>query len=374
MTKTTKSAEHKGKKIHFTIDLDDGSETSASSHQEVTKLFQDESTILDKLNLVYKKGEQNTEHGITAITVIDFQDEEQQKKALRLLTNYYSRIIWKVLPLLRQFGIYPRADVRYRTAQAVGELMCEMDFIRIKNEIIIPWAKSPLLEINANVGLAFSVVIKHEKFSENIKKLLKHWSTTSDPDLNRTALASSIQLCSTLPEESIEIVYRALNRKTTPWDYTMQTTLSSFILDELCENEHVVMVVDHLRKWIDDKSGKTLRLGAALSFLEVINLSYALAYETGRDKIIYIYQICLENRRLDGQGMVRTVALEKLRKWTEEAFGDDEKEAYIETLFMRLYMRSTTDRDKKRLIFNLKRWQKEDKENRFEFIIKSLIA
>ena len=276
------------------------------------------------------------------------------------------------MPLLRQFGLHPRASVRYRTAQAVGELMYEMDFIRIKNEIILPWAKYSSLEVNANVGLAFSIVVKHEKFSENVKKLLKHWSSTPDSNLNRTALASSIPLCSIWPEESIEIVHRALNRKTTPWDYSMQATLSAFVLDELCENEHVDMVIDYLREWMEDKSAGVLRLGAALSFLEVIDLSYALAYEAGRDKIIYIFKICLEYRRLDEQGMVRKMALEKLRSWAEDSFGDDKKESYIEILFMRLYMRSATKRDKERIEFHLNRWQKQDKEKRFDFIINSL--
>jgi hypothetical protein len=291
---------------------------------------------------------------------------------LRLLVNHYSRVVWKLLPILRVFGAHPRADVRYRAAQAVGELMCEMDFIRIKDEVVLPWAKHFYLGINVNVGVAFSVVAKHEKYADNIKKLLKYWSTVSDSDLNRTALATSIPLCKTWPEESIEIVRHSLGRNnSTPWDYSMLVTLSAFVLKELCDNGKTEIVIENLKNWITDTNASVQRLGAALAFLDAVDFSHAFECEAVRDKVIQLYQVCLEERRLDNLGLIRSSALDKLKEWAEESFGDDAKEEFIKTIFMRLYMRSSTDRDRERLDFSIQRWKQKDV--RFGVIAESLI-
>lgn len=356
--------------IHLTIDLNDINDADRDTAQEKTPLFQDETSILDKLNLVYKKTEQNFEHGKTSITVIDFEDEEQHKKALRLLTNHYSLILWKVLPVLRNFGLYPRADVRYRTAQAVGDLMCEMNFVRIKDEIVLPWAKHHSLEVNANVGLVVSEVIKRDVFTDNVIKLLKYWNTVSDPNLNRTALVSAVPICADWAEESLGMVHNALSRHSDPWDYSMEATLASFVLRELCSNGKAHWVIDRLAEWINrSEKDPVLKLGAALTFIEVVKLSDAFSYENGKDKIVNIFQVCLENRRIDDQGMIRSETAEKLKGWIEKSFGDDDKEYYLEILFMRLYMRATTQRDKDRIVFYLKRWQRQDKEKRFSYIL-----
>ncbi|MGC1377745.1 MAG: hypothetical protein WA821_16050 [Anaerolineales bacterium] len=374
MTSQTVS-DGKGKNIHFTITLDDEQDAPADiPEKKKPVVFADETAILDKTNLLYKDGERNTEHGITAVKIIDFHDDEQRRKALRLLVNHYSRVVWKLLPILREFGAHPRADVRYRAAQAVGELMCEMDFIRIKDEVVLPWAKHFYLGINVNVGVAFSVVAKHDKYADNIKKLLKHWSTVSDSDLNRTALATMISLCATWPEESIEIVRQSLGKKdSTPWDYTMLVTLSALVLRELCDDGKTEIVIESLKEWITDEDAGVQRLGAALAFMEAVDFCHAFECESVRDKVIQMYQVCLEERRLDKLGLIRSSALNKLKDWAEESFGDEDKQEFVKLVFMRLYMRASTDRDKERLDFHLRRWQQQDKEKRFGFIIESLI-
>jgi hypothetical protein len=75
----------KGKNIRFTIRVDDDEQDLPVNVPEKMKLnvFTDETTILDKTNLLYKDGERNTEHGITPVKIIDFHDDEQRNNVKR---------------------------------------------------------------------------------------------------------------------------------------------------------------------------------------------------------------------------------------------------------------------------------------------------
>src|SRR5512139_2184438 len=192
-----------------------GRTRSASSKRQKKEspksIFMDEGELLKLANLTKITGERNTEHGKIPIQIIDFREEGQREKIIRMLADHYSEILWKTLPYLRELGRHPRAEIRWRAAESVGELMSH-DFIRVKEEVLIPWAMhwSPI--VNANVGLALEVVVKDERYASNVKSLLKHWVTVSNADLNWTALASSVPLCSLWPEDTLEFIEKSIRR------------------------------------------------------------------------------------------------------------------------------------------------------------------
>lgn len=354
--------------IKITISLDD--ETAQADEQpepSVKSIFVDEARLFKMANLVTVTGERNTEAGLIAVRLIEFQDESQRQKIIRMLGESFQQVIEQLIPYLFLLAAHPRAAVRRRTAEAVGELMCELDFVRYKEAILIRWALSDNIYMNSSVGLALEVVAQDCKYADNVKTLLKHWVTSPNRSLNWTAVASCVPLGPLWPEETFDLLENALKR-----DLLDLLTLSVFVVRRLCREGHTDLVLEKLSEWIANREASpSLRGAAALIFLEVIDLAYAV--EDGRfiDYVVDVFLEGLSDRKLANSGVIRSAMLEKLKDWAEESFDDPEKQTAIETLFTRLHIRAETPRDKERIVFHLQRWYRRDK--RFAQIARGLI-
>jgi hypothetical protein len=354
--KSSKPGEHT---IKLTISLDDDAPTAriktTSTQRKPAKdesVFTDEADLLKLANLVKKTAQRNTEHGKTQIQILDFREESQRKKIIRMMVDHYSQILWKLLPYLRTLGGHPRAEIRKRTSETVGELMCE-DFIRVKDEVIVPWARHASPLVNANVGLALAVIANDTRYAGNVKALLHHWATVSNPDLNWTALASCVTLGSLWPEDTLGFVEKSLER-----GRVELLALSIFVIRELSSTGHADQVLSRLAEWIRSKDQNTLRAGAALVFLEAVELVDLAGSGNRVDKAVEVCRIALEDRRLDNIGVFRAATLEKLKEWVKSGSDKKSSRTTIEKLITRLYLRSD-ERGKERLVFNLERWSHE---------------
>jgi hypothetical protein len=333
-----------------------GKSTSSRSQKQkkesLKSIFTDEGELLKLANLTKISGERNTEHGKSLVQIIDFREEGQREKIIRMLADHYSEVLWKILPYLRELGRHPRAEIRWRAAESVGELMCE-DFIRVKEEVLIPWAMhwSPI--VNANVGLALEMVAKDDRYASNVKALLKHWVTVSNPDLNWTALASSVPLCSLWPEDTLEFIEKSIRR-----GQIGLLALSIYVIRELCRTGHTDKALARLSEWIQRKREEhALRTGAAIIFFEGIELSHISEKKALMNCAAEILLTSLEDRSLDNEGTYRSLALEMLHQWLQSTMDDKTKLGTVEKLFMQIYKRSS-DRGQERLEFNVSRWSR----------------
>jgi len=350
----SRSKEHT---IKLTISLDEGAPKAAvekaPAKAEVKSIFIDETDLFKLANLVATVGERSTEHGKTPIRVVEFREEAQRKKIIRLLVENYSEVVWKLLPLLRQHGMHPRAEIRKRAAETAGELMRELDFIRVKDEVLMPWAMSPSPAVNTNVGLSLAVVARDTRYAENVKALLNHWVTLPNPDLNWTALASCVPLCSLWPEEILDYLEKSLDR-----GRVELLALTIFVVRELCQKGHTGKVMARLSEWIRrSKDEQPLRAGAALIFLEAIDFPDIVGKGSLIDKAVEVFLIGLGDRSLDNLGAIRAVMLDKLKTWAEKAFEKKSQFDDAEKLFARLYLRSD-ERGRERIEFQLDRWSR----------------
>jgi hypothetical protein len=339
--------------VNLRISLNQG-ETEVIREKEANKksekVIEDEGRLLDLANLVTETTTRNTESGETNVRIIQFCDETQRQKIILLLANNFTGIIWKLIPCIYTLGADPRAEVRARTARTVGELLREVDFIRIKDELLIPWALSPRMDISINVGIALEEAIKNGQYIDNAKNLLKHWVTSSNPDLIWTSLACYFQLCHAWPKEAIDAIRSAIRK-----DINIAfLPLCCFIARELCKNGHNEDVIRSIAEWMREEKGENnLRFGAALIFIDTIDFTFLVNGIGFLDKVVEIYRIGLSDRSLDNLGIIRAAMLEKLGCWAEESFGKDSQEE-IEMLFTRLFVRSD-ERGKERIKFFLEK-------------------
>jgi hypothetical protein len=358
------------RKINITISLgDETAQAEAQPSPAPKPIFVDETRFFEVANLVTVTGERNTEHGLTEVHLIEFQDEAQRQKIIHMLGESFQQVVEQLTPYLFLLAAHPRAAVRRRVAEAVGELMCDLDFIRYKEAILIPWALSDHIYMNSSVGVALEVTAQDPRYADNVKALLKHWVTSPNRSLNWTGVASCVQLGPLWPEETFGLLEQALKR-----DRVDLLTLAVFVVRRLCKEGHADLVLTQLSKWISgSETESSLRAAAALIFLEVVELSHVAGDGRLIDSAVDVYLVGLSDRRLANSGVIRSAMLEKLKGWAEESFEDPEKQAAMETLFTRLHVRAETQRDKDRIVFHLQRWNRQDKDKRFAQVARGLI-
>jgi hypothetical protein len=347
------------KTIKITISLDDQSTQPQVEEQPapiVEPIFVDEARLFELANLHTVMGERNTEHGRTAVRLLDFKDETQRKKIIRMLGESFQQVVEQLVPYLFFLGSHPRATVRRRAAETVGEWMCELDFIRFKELILIPWALRDNILMNSAVGVALEAVAQDAQYEGNVKTLLKHWITSPNPSFNWTGVASCVPLGPLWPEETLEFLEIALKR-----DRLDLLTLAIFVVHRLCREGHAGLVMRQLSQWIEDRDANSaLRTATALIFLEVIELPHVVGEGNLIDYAVDVFLVCLSDWKVANSGAIRSAMLERLKDWAEESFDDLEKQAEMEKLFTRLHVRAETQRDKDRIAFHIQRWRRKD--------------
>jgi hypothetical protein len=319
-------------------------------------LFKDEARLLKVANLTTAIGERKIEHGLAPVHLIEFHEETQRQQIIHMLRESFQRVVEQLVPYLRQLAAHPKARVRRRAAKAVSELMCELDFVRYKEEILISWALSDDRVTNLCVGLALEAAAQDPRYAENVKTLLEYWATSSDLNLNRTAVASCVHLGPLWPRETLKILETTLKR-----DQSDLLVLAVFATRRLLQEGHAQLVLEHLSEWVSDRDASpSLRRAAASIFLETVELSHVVGDSGLMDHAVDVFLIGLSDLKLIDFPLIRSSMLGKLKAWAEMSFDDPERRPTIETLFTRLYVRAGAQRDKNRISFFLDRWRRKD--------------
>ena len=329
--------------------------------------FTDERRLFDRINLHFVDGTRNMEHGVTAVRLLEFE-EGQREKLIDLLGESYSAVLVQLTPLLRQLAGEPRAAVRQRTAVAVGELMARVDFIRFKEEVLLPWAQSNSFNAGVCVAWALAIVVKDQRYAANVQALMRHWATSGNFYLMWTGLAAWAQLGELWPEEAVECLRPALER-----EHLDLLVLAEIVLRELGRAGHARDALRQLAEWSGEaKNTGAFRRTCLLVFLDSVELAF-FEGEGGlraMDEAVSLFLLALQNnQRLADPAWVQVSAIEKLRALGEAALGNEDRETLAATLYERLYRRAATPRERDRVAWHLKSWQKSDKHHRFSRIV-----
>lgn len=355
--------------IHLSVSADGVQASQISTSQPDTPAIAqaaDISRLYELANLTLVEAYRNTEHGKTLVRNVVFREEEQKKRLLEVLAESFPETLSNLSGLVLVLGMYPNAQVRWQAAAALSILMSEVDFIRFKEKVLIPWATSPDADMNFSASYTLSLLAKDTRYAENVKYLIKHWVSLDDPDLNFTGVVSCGLLYSNWPEDALLFIENAVKRSF-PIGLAI---VSQQILKEMCEKGYTRQVMEALFRWVTTKGAPTLRLAGCMVFLNITDLE-CLRREPGVvDKVAELCNLCLGDNSITNSGDLQDAMVEVLKNWAEEAFEKEDLQAILEKLFLRIYARANTDRDRRRVLFYLERWAKQDK--RYQPILHAL--
>jgi hypothetical protein len=148
-----------------------------------------------------------TEYGKSKIKVVLFKEEDAPLCLLSHIWNEYDSYARAMLQWLRGLGEHPNFEVRLRAAAVVGQLAI-YEFRPVREEVILPWAKSDKQSVQKLASLALTVVAyaDNEDTAQQSLKILHHWSgLTNSPRLRWTAIAAYGGYIGLLfPQEALE--------------------------------------------------------------------------------------------------------------------------------------------------------------------------
>lgn len=329
--------------------------------------FVDEQQLFSVANLQWVEGKRATEAGATLVRLLKLEDGQRQK-LLTLLGDHFVHPLYQLTPWLVQLGADRRAVIRGLTARIIGELMCQVDFNHYKEKVLLIWAMSDNFYMRSCVPPALNIVAQNERYRDNARALIKHWATSSSVALNWTGLACYSQLGTFWPEETLNLIKALLKQERLD-----MLLLATFVLQHLCQTEHALLVFKHLAEWLEDPAlGHPTHALLALVFLDIADFEQIMAEGKLIDYTVNILLFGLKNdHRLKDAGLIQTLMLEMLKAWAETTLDDEEKAAEMANLLTRLYKRAATQREKDRIAWHLRQWQRKDK--RFNQIMPPLI-
>jgi hypothetical protein len=133
----------------------------------------------------------NTEHGVTTIESLGFATEAARDAVLGLLRlpALYAQLP-QIYEHLRQLGCEQAFEPRYYAAKAVSVLWRVLSFVELKENVVLPWAKSGNAEGLNAAAIALAETLAVGRFEVEILALLRHWAKSGNPALARVALAA----------------------------------------------------------------------------------------------------------------------------------------------------------------------------------------
>ena len=133
-----------------------------------------------------------TEYGKSKVKIVLFEDQDAPLCILSHIWHEYDAYAKAALQWLQELGEHPNFEVRLRVAAIVGQLAI-YEFRPVREDVLLPWAKSDKRPVQKLAALALTVVAydDNEDIAQQALNILHHWSgLNNSPQLRWTAIAA----------------------------------------------------------------------------------------------------------------------------------------------------------------------------------------
>ena len=108
--------------------------------------------------------------------VFEFRSEDQRQKIIAMLATSFQSVLQRLDPCCLRWVATPGQSSATGRERLSASSWLEVDFIRYKQDILLPWASDAYIPLNLTASLALSRVVESSHHVENVKLLLRHWT------------------------------------------------------------------------------------------------------------------------------------------------------------------------------------------------------
>ncbi len=363
--------------------------------------------LLQRLSLVVSD-KKRTGDSQANIKTLNFVKPDQRGKILNLLDHSLSSHLPKIYEYLRKLGSQSNDHTafderRNNAALAVGELMCQLNFAELQNEIISSWTNQIVyqrqfltqarLHVNAHTfreeeardilahwfgidRLSLSVtllsaaktlgyVAVDPSSKRKALNLLQHWMRNDNLSLNITALLTYLEVGVNYPDEVLTMLREFLVEKSDVF------SLIPSVVFGIVNNIYALrpeLVIEYLHEWVMDSDPKKeafLRYIASLIFLDIVHLDDIPSDDVHNThaNVVEIIFALWDGLRILGRSEIQKDTSKLVRRWGNEAITSQPNTSSFNVcrrLFTDLDQKYKQTQIKNRLRFYFNKWQQGD--------------
>lgn len=309
-------------------------------------------------------GYEDTAYGPAPVELIHVDESIHRPAVLRLAWQEFDAVRRPLVGWLHDLGSHPSRSVRERAAAAVGELS-KYAFREIHSSIVQPWASSDSRKVREAAALALGVPAWESTSAPQVVRVLHHWAAfESNPHLQLTAVAAFGGLVGLrFPDIALGELRRIVVESDPRLFRAVAHAVTTLFEAGGRAPEYYDEVLGALVDWSGD-ARSVESLAALMIFLGIASgsraepssksvrwptLLWLASSEEGRfDKVVELWRRALNER------LLRQEALERLRRWVEEADEAPHLQGSVQRLVGRLAEGSERERD--RLCHHLRTW------------------
>jgi hypothetical protein len=123
--------------------------------------------------------------------ILKFKRPEYEMGVIQCLKDKYRKVLFTLIPALKQIGESNHSKIRLRAADAVAEIG-KMDFPTVHSRVITPWAYDERAYVRAAAGYALAQLFTDQDMRTVVNGLLKSWSDQDNPGKKMITLGESV--------------------------------------------------------------------------------------------------------------------------------------------------------------------------------------
>ncbi|WP_417913599.1 hypothetical protein [Candidatus Electronema sp. JM] len=304
-----------------------------------------------------------TECGKSPVKKVAFDDQETPETVLHHIWHERDVYAKAMLQWLFELGKHENSQIRLRAAATAGRL-ARYEFQPVRDQILLPWAKSESQSIQKLVGFALAVVLYDE--NEDVAQLslnsIHYWSSLKNSvKLNQTAIFA---YCSCLGQHFPEQALEDLRNIANSGNGILFKDIAYAVKWLFKQSSSSVLVLQSLNQWGRQEKKSSLHRLSLLIFSDLMRISWSIKDGSQHPSLLILAEekakteeliVRLLQRVFDSEP-IRRLALTEIFKWLKHI---DMHGKFWKTLARILYDVSRIPRNRNCICAYLEKWSDE---------------